>query len=128
MAQMVMLRNDFSIHPLLSEVQPRKTRPCLTERLLMGRKESNQTNKRFNLQLMCTHSCDLLGKIIIRSHHECEGEIEKSVPRFTNWHHEACRVMTNGDRKGRFFYPILTQIMDSFSCSPFNTSFYLGKT
>ena len=26
-------------------VQPRKTRPCLTERLLMGLKESNQTNK-----------------------------------------------------------------------------------
>ena len=26
-------------------VQPRKTRPCLAERLLMGRKESNQTNK-----------------------------------------------------------------------------------
>ena len=26
-------------------VQPRKTRPCLTERLLMGRKESNQTSK-----------------------------------------------------------------------------------
>ena len=26
-------------------VQPRKTRPCLIERLLMGRKESNQTNK-----------------------------------------------------------------------------------
>ena len=24
-------------------VQPRKNRPCLTERLLMGRKESNQT-------------------------------------------------------------------------------------
>ena len=24
-------------------VQPRKARPCLTERLLMGRKESNQT-------------------------------------------------------------------------------------
>ena len=26
-------------------VHPRKTRPCLTERLLMGRKESNQTKK-----------------------------------------------------------------------------------
>ena len=26
--------------------QPRKTRPCLTEELLMGRKESNQTNNR----------------------------------------------------------------------------------
>ena len=31
-------------------VQPRKTRPCLTERLLMGRKESNQTkSKNINL-------------------------------------------------------------------------------
>ena len=26
-------------------VQPRKTRPYITERLLMGRKESNQPNK-----------------------------------------------------------------------------------
>ena len=26
-------------------VQPRKTRPCLTEKFLMGRKELNQTNK-----------------------------------------------------------------------------------
>ena len=32
-------------HPSLVLVQPRKTRPCLTERLLMGRKESNQTKK-----------------------------------------------------------------------------------
>ena len=29
-------------HPSLVLVQPRKTRPCLTERLLMGRKESNK--------------------------------------------------------------------------------------
>ena len=33
-------------HRFLVLVQPRKTRPCLTERLLMGRKESNiQTKK-----------------------------------------------------------------------------------
>ena len=32
------------IYPSSVLVQPRKTRPCLTERLLMGRKESNQTN------------------------------------------------------------------------------------
>ena len=32
------------IYPSLALVQPRKSRPCLTERLLMGRKESNQTN------------------------------------------------------------------------------------
>ena len=40
---------------------------------------------------------------IIRIHHECEGGIEKSVPRITDWHHEACRVMTLGDREGRIF-------------------------
>ena len=33
------------IYPCLVLVQPRKTRPYITERLLMGRKESNQTNK-----------------------------------------------------------------------------------
>ena len=38
-------------------------------------------------------------------------------------------MMTNGDREGQiFFYPILTQIMDSFSCSSLNTSFYTGKS
>ena len=34
-----------NINPSLELVQPRKTRPFITERLLMGRKESNQTNK-----------------------------------------------------------------------------------
>ena len=34
-----------NINPRLVLVQPRKTRPFITERLLMGRKESNQTNK-----------------------------------------------------------------------------------
>ena len=43
----------------------------------------------------------------IRIHNEYEGRIEKSVPRITVWRHEACRVMTNGDHKGRIFlsYP-----------------------
>ena len=40
----VVLEQD-TFYPSLVLVQPRKTRPCLTERLLMGRKESNQTNK-----------------------------------------------------------------------------------
>ena len=44
------------------------------------------------------------GQIInIRIYHECEGRIEKSVPRITVWHHEACQVMTNGDSEGRIF-------------------------
>ena len=44
---------------------------------------------------------------ILRIYHECEGRIEKSVPRITVWHYEACRVMTNGDPEGRIFlsYP-----------------------
>ena len=39
----------------------------------------------------------------IRIHHECEGGIEKSVLRTTDWHHDACPVMTNGDHDGRIF-------------------------
>ena len=34
-----------NINPSLVLVQPRKTCPFITERLLMGHKESNQTNK-----------------------------------------------------------------------------------
>ena len=34
-----------NINPSLVLVQPRKTRPFITERLLMGRKNSNLTNK-----------------------------------------------------------------------------------
>ena len=34
-----------NIDPSLVLVQPRKTRTLIPERLLMGRKESNQTNK-----------------------------------------------------------------------------------
>ena len=43
----------------------------------------------------------------IRMYHQCEGRIEKSIPRITVWHHEACRVMTNGDPEGWIFlsYP-----------------------
>ena len=43
-----------------------------------------------NLDLVCEN---------IRIQHECEGGIENSVPGITTWHHEACRVMTNGDRE-----------------------------
>ena len=39
-----------NINPSLELVQPRKTRPFITERLLMGRKESNQTNKQITIQ------------------------------------------------------------------------------
>ena len=40
----VVLEQD-TFYPSLVLVQPRKTRPCLTERLLMDRKDSNQTKQ-----------------------------------------------------------------------------------
>ena len=47
---LVVLEQDTYIYPSLVLVQPRRTCPCLTERLLMGRKESDQTNKQTNKQ------------------------------------------------------------------------------
>ena len=38
-----------NINPSLVLVQPRKTGPFITEILLMGRKESNQTNKQIKV-------------------------------------------------------------------------------
>ena len=40
---------------------------------------------------------------IIRIYHKCEGGIEKFVLRIIDWHHEACRVMTNGDHEEQIF-------------------------
>ena len=42
-----------NINPSLELVQPRKARPFITERLLMGRKESNQTNKQKHQYIHC---------------------------------------------------------------------------
>ena len=44
------------VYPSLVLVRPRKTRPYITERLLMGRKESNQTNKQTNDSWDCQNS------------------------------------------------------------------------
>ena len=44
-----------NINPSLVLIQPRKTRPFITERLLMGRKESNkQTKLPGNDTLICS--------------------------------------------------------------------------
>ena len=45
-----------NINPSLVLVQPRKTRPFITERLLMGRKKSNQTNKTIRITIQCFDS------------------------------------------------------------------------
>ena len=45
-----------NINPSLVLVQPRKTHPFITERLLMGGKESNQTNKQ-NKEMILQRYC-----------------------------------------------------------------------
>ena len=59
----------------------------------------------------------------IRIYHECEGEIGKSVPMITIWHHEWWQTVIPSDG---FFYPTLTQLSDSFSCS-LDIAFYVEK-
>ena len=54
------------IYPSLVLVKPRKIRPYITERLLMGRKESNQTKKVIKemFQRSLTANCLLWGLIV----------------------------------------------------------------
>ena len=53
-------------------------------------------------QSLSISSTIIIGKSI-RIYYECESGIEKSILRITDWHHEACRVMTNVDPEGRIF-------------------------
>ena len=46
-------------------------------------------------------SAPLVADYII--YHKYVGGIEKSIPRITDLHHEACRVMTIGDHEGQIF-------------------------
>ena len=50
-----------NINPSLVLFQPRKTRPFITERLLMGRKESNQIYSNFKNLLLQKQKADDLG-------------------------------------------------------------------
>ena len=64
-------------------------------------KESKQTSKsRWHFQ---DKNIGVIRVKNIRIYRECGGGIEKSVPRITDWHHEACRVMTISDCEGRIF-------------------------
>ena len=40
---------------------------------------------------------------LARDNKKCEDGIEKSVPRITDWHHDACQVTTISDQEERFF-------------------------
>ena len=43
-----------------------------------------------NLIITCKCNACNLGKKTITIYHECEGGIEKSVPRIADWYDEAC--------------------------------------
>ena len=67
----------------------------------------SMTNVKTCAVLMAKLQKASLDPLHIRTYQECGGRIEKIVPRIAVWHHEACRVMTNGDPEGRIFlsYP-----------------------
>ena len=66
---------------------------------------------------------------IKRIHHYCEGGVEKSVPRITDWHHQACPVMTSYDQEGRIFLSHHhTNNGFFFFSSPLSNSLYIRKT
>ena len=69
-----------NINPSLVLVQPRKTRPFITERLLMGRKELNQTNKQTKLGYSC------LRPVV--------GILSKFGSFACNWKCDACGIAT----------------------------------
>ena len=54
-----------NINPSLVLVQPWKTRPFITERLLMGRKESKQTNKKSALEILLPILCANVSNIFL---------------------------------------------------------------
>ena len=92
-------KNTINITNKSQEVSPF---PSGDHKAAMNRREST-TNTRQN-STNDPQQKYRLGKVSnISIHHECEGGIEKSVPRITDWYHEACRVMTNGDDEGRSF-------------------------
>ena len=67
---------------------------------------------------------------IIRIYQECDGGIERSMPRITVWHHEACQVVIIGYPSGRFFflsYPHTNNALSSCSPSNFALLFHKGS-
>ena len=83
-----------------------------------GIEYSQMGKNSWNLNVVCKN---------IRTNNEYEGWIEKSVSRINDWHHEACQVMTIGDREGRIIYPILTRIMDYFHAHQLIPQLYTRK-
>ena len=66
---------------------------------------ANRLQESFQHSWSYTNGIDMntVSSVPLRIHHEFEGGTEKTVPRITECHHEACRVMTNGVREGPIF-------------------------
>ena len=78
--------------------------PAMTLRVIKETKRYGRTDARTdNVKTVYPLQTKFAGGINIRIFHECKGGIKKSVPWITNWHHKACRVMTNGDHQKCIF-------------------------
>ena len=80
-------------------VHPRKTRACLNERLLMGRKESNQSNKQICLKyadFTFTHSSCGDGTFFMAGVPTINSTSHNKAPLLT-WHDSSsCRASRTG--------------------------------
>ena len=56
----MLIKHYIPYYPSLVLVKPRKARLCLTERLLMGRKESNHTNKQTSVEVLIGSALEAL--------------------------------------------------------------------
>ena len=96
-----------NINPSLVLVQPRNTHPFITERLLMGRKESNQTNKHTVAKLTCP--CNKLQTSISFTRSDT-GAVMDSEP------HLSCTYKTSV-----LFEPLAVCVQAGCSAIPFYT-------
>ena len=95
-----------NINPSLVLVQPRKTCPFITERLLMGRKESNQTN--ISNSLFCRWNHRWFRNLYHISHRVCQNTAPTG--RAVGWSQALQRAdkLCPGHRKG-IWYPRVVQ-------------------
>ena len=69
----------------------------------MSESENECTMRYKKIKVTYINSSEDINKNI-KIHHECEGEIEKSVPRITDWYNTRhADWWQNGEREGRIF-------------------------
>ena len=81
------------------EIRENKTLAKISELAVLSHSRNYHNNVVLTMQMrivvcvcvVCAQHDQVSQRKTTRIHHECEDEIEKSIPRIIDWHHEACR-------------------------------------